>query len=313
MEHRRLGDSGLEVSALSLGGWLNAGGWVDEKRSIYLMHHAFAAGINLFDEADMYTDGQAEIVLGKALKDLPRDQIVVATKCGLRVQEGPFGAGLSKKHIIQSCEKSLQRLGLEYIDLYQAHVPDRETPIEETMEAFDLLIRQGKVLYIGCSNFSDLDIIKANNVAWENGWRRFISNQPKYNMLHRDPEAAIFPATLKEGMGNIIFSPLAHGILSGKYNDDNVPDQSRIKRWDLPSPFYNEANLEIVGKLRNLASEADMTVAQLAIRWCLLREEVSSVILGASNPDQLDENLGALDKTISQDLQAVIAALLVSK
>jgi aryl-alcohol dehydrogenase-like predicted oxidoreductase len=302
MRYRHLGDSGLQVSEISLGGWLNIGGWVDEKDSLFLIHEAFAAGINLFDVADIYAEGQAELVLGKALKELPREQIVVATKCYWRMWPGPLGEGLSKKHIVAACEASLRRLDIDYIDLYQVHHPDPTTPIEETMAALDLLVHQGKVLYLGCSNFSGKDLEAANKIARTVGGTRFISSQPLYNLLAREPEEDLFPVCKKLGVGNIVYSALAHGVLTGKYQAGAIPAESRHARWKEGSRFVTEENLDLIERLRPLAEETGLTLAQLALRWCLRREEVASVIIGVTKPSQLDENLGATGRDLDEGL-----------
>ncbi len=311
MRYRNLGKSGLQVSEIALGGWLNLGGWLSEKDSIFLVHQAFAAGVNLFDVADVYADGACEVVLGKALKALPREQIVVATKCRFRMWPGPAGEGLSKKHIIQACEDSLRRLQVDYIDLYQAHNTDEDTPIEETMAAFDMLVRQGKVLYTGSSNFSGKEIGTANKAARTVGGTAFISNQPLYNMLQRNAEQELFPACKKLCVGNIVYSPLAHGVLSGKYTSVEAGTEGRLAHWEPEDNFLTEENLAIVGQLGALATEFDMTTAQLALRWCLRRPEVAAVIVGASKSEQLDENTAAGDIVLSSEqlkaIESVIA------
>ena len=310
MRYRTLGRSGLQVSEIALGGWLNLGGWLSEKDSIFLIHQAFAAGVNLFDVADVYADGACEVVLGKALKALPREQIVLATKCRYRMWPGPAGEGLSKKHIIQACEDSLRRLQVDHIDLYQAHHPDADTPIEETMAAFDLLVRQGKVLYLCSSNFSGKEITAANKAAKDLGGSAFKSNQPQYNMLHREAEQELFPACKKLGVGNIVYSPLAHGVLSGKYKSLDGITEGRLAHWQPENNFLTEENLAKVEQLNTLAGEYGMTCAQLALRWCLRRPEVAAVIVGASKPNQLDENTAAGNMALTgEQLQAIEAVI----
>ncbi|UCH10632.1 MAG: aldo/keto reductase family protein [Fidelibacterota bacterium] len=293
MEYRRLGRSGLQVSEITLGGWLNIGGWVDEKTSIALIYQAFAGGVNLFDVADVYADGESERVLGKALKALPREQVIVASKCRWRMWPGPLGEGLSKKHIVDSCEGSLRRLGVEYIDLYQVHAPDEDTPIEETMAALDLLVHQGKVLYLGCSKFNGKQLKEANAIAENRNGTPFISSQPRYNLLDRKPERGVFPACAKLGVGNIVFSPLAQGVLTGKYKGGTIPDGSRMAHPGHENRYFTEEHLATVERLRPLAEKYDMTLAQMALRWCLRREEVTAVIVGAARPEQLEETLAA--------------------
>ena len=313
MQYRNLGRSGLQVSEISLGGWLNLGDWVDERRSITMIHQAFAAGVNLFDVADVYADGRAEVVLGQALKELPREQVVVATKCRVRMWPGPLWEGLSKKHIVEACEASLRRLDVDYIDLYQVHAPDPDTPIGETMTALDLLVRQGKVLYLGCSNFTGEQLREAQATAEAQGGTRFISSQPRYNMLSREPEEELFPACKKLGVGNIVYSPLAQGVLTGKYQPGVVPEGSRQAHSEFNIPLLNEENLAAVEQLRPLAAEFGMTVAQLALRWCLRREEVTSVIVGATRPEQLDETLRAGGMTLDQDQTKAVDGVLAKQ
>ena len=313
MQYRNLGRSGLQVSEISLGGWLNLGDWVDERDSIALIHQAFAAGVNLFDVADVYADGQAEVVLGQALKELPREQVVVATKCRVRMWPGPLGEGLSKKHIVEACEASLKRLDVDYIDLYQIHAPDPDTPVAETMAALDLLVRQGKVLYLGCSNFTGEQLREAQSAAESQGSTRLICSQPRYNLLSREPEEELFPACSELGVGNIVYSPLAQGVLTGKYQPGVVPEGSRQAHREFNIPFLNEENLAAVEQLKPLAEEFGMTVAQLALRWCLRREEVSSVIVGATRPEQLDETLRAGGMTLDQDQIRAVEGVLVKQ
>jgi len=310
MQYRYLGRSGLQVSEISLGGWLNLGDWVDERNSIALIHQAFAAGVNLFDVADVYADGQAETVLGKALMELPREQVIVATKCRWRMWPGPLGEGLSKKHIIDACHASLKRLEVDYIDLYQVHAPDPDTPIGETMAALDLLVRQGKVLYLGCSNFTGEELRETQSAADSQGGTRFISSQPQYSMLWREPEKELFPACRELGVGNIVYSPLSQGVLTGKYQRGIVPEGSRQAHSEHDIPFINEENLATVDRLKPLAEQFGMTVAQLALRWCLRREEVTSVIVGATRPEQLDETLRAGGITLDQDQTKAVEGVL---
>ena len=313
MQYRYLGRSGLQVSEISLGGWLNLGDWVDERRSIALVHQAFAAGVNLFDVADVYADGRAEVVLGQALKELPREQIVATTKCRVRMWPGPLGEGLSKKHIVEACEASLKRLDVDYIDLYQVHSPDPDTPIGETMAALDLLVRQGKVLYLGCSNFTGEQLREAQAAAEAKGGTRFIASQPHYNLLSREPEEELFPACRELGVGNIVYSPLAQGVLTGKYQPEVVPEGSRQAHGEFNIPFLNEENLAAVEQLKPLAAEFGMTVAQLALRWCLRREEVTSAIVGATRPEQLDETLRAGGMTLDQDQTKAVDGVLAQQ
>lgn len=309
MQYRTLGNSGLKISEIALGGWLNFSNYVDEALSIRLIQHAFAGGVNLFDVADVYADGQAEVALGKALKDLPRDQIVVATKCRGRMWPGPLGEGLSKGHIMAACEASLKRLQVDHIDLYQVHWPDEETPIEETLEAFDLLVQQGKVRYIGCSNFSAKQLEAAQKAAAKRSGVRFISSQPRYNLFFRDPEKHLFPACTKLGVGNVVYSPLAHGVLSGKYRTGELPSQGRLSRPDFESRWGSDDFFAKAAALAALAAEYNMTTAQLALRWCLHQPVVSAVIVGVRSHEQLDENLATSSHTLDEDQYQAVSKL----
>jgi aryl-alcohol dehydrogenase-like predicted oxidoreductase len=310
MQYRHLGRSGLQVSEIALGGWLTLGGWLDEKASITLIHQAFAAGVNLFDVANVYADGESERVLGKALKSLPREQVIVATKCRWRMWPGPLGEGLSRKHIVDSCDGSLRRLGVDYIDLYQVHAPDPETPIEETMAALDLLVHQGKVLYLGCSKFNGKQLKEANAAAEAHHGTPFISSQPRYNLLDRKPERGVFPACAKLGIGNIVFSPLAQGVLTGKYRGGNIPAESRMAHPGHENRYFADEHLATVERLRPLAEKFGMTLAQMALRWCLRLEEVSAVIVGATRPEQLDETLAASGTLLADEQIDEIEAVL---
>ena len=300
MQYRHLGKSGIQLSAISIGGWLNFGSWIDDDEAIKLIHQAFSAGINLFDVADVYANGQAETVLGKALKELPREQVVVATKCRGRVWPGPMGEGLSRKHIIEACHASLKRLDIDYIDLYQIHDPDPNTPIEETIAALNLLVHQGKILYPGYSNFSPEDLENAQTGINASNRTGFISNQTQYNLLWRVSERKLFPACQKLGIGILGCSPLAEGVLTGKYHDGMTPAGSR-QTHDYDIPLLNEDNLAIVEKLRALAEQFGITMAQLALSWCLRRKEVVSVIIGVTSPEQLDENLVAGNQLLDDE------------
>lgn len=304
MKYRRLGNSGLKVSRISLGGWLTFGGHLDVERSVKLIQYAFFNGVNLFDVADVYLEGKAEEILGKALKELPREQIVIATKVRGRMHPGHFGAGLSKKHILHACESSLRLLKTDFIDLYQFHAPDDEVPLEESLEALDILVRQGKVLYVGCSNFSASRIRQGLDISSRKGYPRFISNQPCYNMLQREIEDDVFPLCKDKGIGNIVYSPLAQGVLTGKYEKGKVPPKGSRggkKGGEFMSRYLTDENLDKVAKVKKEAAKLDMTPAVLALAWVLRRPEVSSAIVGATSREQLDENLKAAELTLSED------------
>ncbi len=310
MRYKQLGRSGLKISEIALGGqgWSTSGS-LNERQSIALINQAFAAGVNLFDVADVYNAGQAEIVLGKALLGLPREQLVIATKCQGRIWPGPMGAGLSKKHIIEACEKSLRRLGVDYIDLYQVHGPDPDVPIEETMAALELLIQQGKVAYIGCSNFDGTQLTAANKAATKAGATPFISSQPCYNIIWRAAEKELFPACKQAKVGNIVYSPLARGVLTGKYLNGQLPAGSCKARGVEASLFFDDCYHAVVAELVQFADEQELTMAQLALRWCLSHEQVAAVIVGARTVDQLDQNLAAADVDLPVGLVKRINAI----
>lgn len=314
MKYRALGNSGLQVSELSIGGWLTLGGTVYDKISVDLIKRAFYHGVNLFDMADVYSNGQSEIMLGKAARDLPREQMVVATKVFGTMHPGPFGQGLSKKHIIQACEASLNRLNMDYIDLYQFHVFDESVPLEESMEALDILVRQGKILYAGCSNFSTKQMDMALGISSANSFPRFISNQPKYNLLKKsfldeDYEDDLFPFCQKHGIGNIVYSPLAHGVLTGKYQQGKTPPQGSRISGEFKSVHLTKENLAKVCKLKEIADRAGLTLIQLSFAWILRKQEVSSAIIGATSVTQLESNLSASGIELDQDTLIAIDAL----
>ena len=305
MNYRRLGNSGLKISEVGLGGWLTLGGHLDDALSVRIIEHAFFCGINLFDVADVYSQGHSEVVLGKAAKELPRDQMVVATKVFGRMHEGPFGAGLSKKHILQACDASLKRLGMDTIDLYQFHLYDDDVPLEESLEAMDILVQQGKVLYVGCSNFDALQIREGLDIASRLNYPRFISNQPRYNMLDRGIEDEVLPLCGRQGVGNIVYSPLAEGVLTGKYRKGRpYPEGSRMTYQDnrFESPHFTDENLHRVEKIGRAARSLDVTLPALALAWVLRRPEVSSALMGVTSIRQLDENVNASRVELTADV-----------
>ena len=302
MNYRKLGRSGLKVSEISLGSWITYGGTVEDAQSVDLIHHAFDKGINLFDTADVYAQGEAERVLGIALKDMPRNEVVVATKCMGRVWPGPLGAGLSRKHVFDAIEASLTRLGLDYVDLYQAHAPDGDTPLEETLSAFNDLVRHGKVRYLGLSNFNAAETVEALRICERNGWEKVISHQPPYNLLDRRIEPQLMPICENEGIGFIVYSPLAQGILTGKYSGGKKPKGSRATTQysKFMSKWMTAKHLKRVNSLVRLASVKKKSPAQMALAWTLREPSVSSAIIGATTRKQLSENLGALKVKLSK-------------
>lgn len=296
MHYRRLGNSGLEVSEVGFGSWLTLGSAVDARGSGELVRLAYDLGVNFFDTADVYANGSAEEALGRAIRELPRGRLVIASKCFFAMSEHPNDRGLSRKHVHESVEGSLKRLGLEHLDLHQCHRFDPEVPLEETVRAYEDLVRQGKVLYWGVSQWSGAQIREACAIADATGGYRPISNQPGYSILRREIESEVLPTCNELGIGQLAFSPLAQGALTGKYAAGTRPAGSRAaderrNRWmdDMLKP---EA-LATVRALRPLADELGISPAQLALRWCLRVPQVASVIVGATQRDQLEDNCAA--------------------
>lgn len=304
MQYRRVGTSGLQLSALSFGAWVTFGKQVGRAQARDMLALAHDRGVNYFDNAETYNNGVAEQVMGDVLADLrfPRDSYCVSSKVffGAVDDPRPTQRGLSRKHVMEACHQALQRLRVDYLDLYFCHRPDPDTPIVETVAAMDTLIRQGKVLYWGTSEWPAEAIEEAHRVARENHFYAPIVEQPQYNLLHRERvEEEYAPLYEKYGMGTTIWSPLCSGLLSGKYNH-GIPEDSRLAQpgyeW-LRKSVLGEGD-ERLGKVRALqpiADELGASLASLAIAWCLLNPHVSTVMLGASKREQLAQNLDALD------------------
>jgi voltage-dependent potassium channel beta subunit len=298
MQYRRLGSSGLKVSAISLGSWLTIGNTVGQRESAALVRAAFEAGINLFDTADVYACGEGERALGEAIAGLRRESLVIASKCFFPMSDEVNDRGLSRKHVFESLHASLRRLRTDYLDLYQCHRPDPETPIAETAMAMDDLIRQGKVLYWGVSLWEPAQIAQAVQLCRAGGLHPPISNQPPYSLLERDIESRVMRTCSELGLSQIVFSPLAQGVLTGKYGRgepgaDTRAGDARINQFI--GRHLTPANHARVAALVELARRLQARPAQVALAWCLRREEVSSVIIGARTVAQLEENLGALE------------------
>jgi aryl-alcohol dehydrogenase-like predicted oxidoreductase len=306
MKFRYLGNSGLLVSRICLGtmtfGMKDWG--CDQATAVAITRRFLEAGGNFIDTADMYSAGVSEEYLARAIADVPRDQLVLATKCWFRVHPDPNGKGLSRKHILHAIECSLRRLGTDYVDLYQLHGPDPHTPIEETMRAMDDLVRSGKVRYIGCSNFYGWQIVKANAVATAHGWSRLISGQHLYNLLRRDIEREVLPACQDAGLGMMCWSPLASGLLTGKYDGRKAPaEDSRVglrANIDMPR-YWNEASFKIIAEVEKVAAEEGKTPAQVALAWLLHDRRVTAVIVGSKKPEQIDDGLVAGDWDLSPE------------
>jgi voltage-dependent potassium channel beta subunit len=314
VEYRPLGRTGLNVSEIALGSWLTYGRSVETDTARQCILRAYELGINLFDTANSYHRGDAEKVLGEALRDVPRSDVVIATKVYFPMGEGPNDRGLSRKHVIEQCHASLQRLGTDYIDLYQCHRYDENTPLEETLRALDDLVSQGKVLYIGVSEWTAAQIAEARGLQRQMGWDPIVSNQPQYSMLVRTIEREVLPLSEREGIGQIVWSPLAQGILTGKYHPGEPPpahsrgadptSNTFMERW------MSDAVLERVQRLRPIADELGLTMAQLALAWTLRLPGISSAIVGATRVQQVDDNAAASGVHLSDEvLERIDAAL----
>src|SRR3954464_3320152 len=299
MRYRRLGASGLKVSEVSLGSWLTYGGHVADRAAQACIHRAYELGVNLFDTADAYRHGAAERLVGSALRRYARESYVLATKVYFPMGEGPNDRGLSRKHIVESCEASLDRLGVDYIDLYQCHRFDTESALEETLRALDDLVSAGKVLYVGVSEWSADQLEEARALGDRLLLRPIRSNQPQYSLLWRHIEQDVVPVSERLGIGQIVWSPLAQGVLTGKYRSgEATPRDTRAGHPDPQTSqfvrlFMRDDILEAVGALRGIASELGLTMAQLALAWVLRQPNVSSAIIGASRPEQVEDNCGA--------------------
>ena len=293
MEHRQLGRSGLKVSAVGLG-CNNFGRRCSEERTREVVHKALDLGVTMFDTADFYSAGLSEEYLGKALGARRKD-VVVATKFGLAMRQGPYGGGASRRYVMTAVEASLKRLGTDYIDLYQLHFPDKETPIEETLSALDALVRAGKVRYIGSSNFAGWQIADAAWVAKSCGFVAFVSAQNHYNLLDRRIEREVLPAAQAFDIGILPYFPLASGMLTGKYKRGaTIPDDSRVAaNPDAAKRLLTEANFAVVEALDTFAGERGKSTLDVAIAWLLGQGQVASVIAGATKPAQVEANVAA--------------------
>ncbi|CAD6888159.1 unnamed protein product [Tilletia laevis] len=322
MQFRQLGNSGLRVSILSFGGWLTLGGTQDAKATEALLKLAFEHGVNTFDTAEVYSGGKCEIAMGQAIKNLDyeRSDLVIITKIFFGTgSKSPNGKGLSRKHIVEGLDASLKRLQMDYVDVVKAHRPDVSTPMHEIVRAFNHVINTGKAHYWGTSEWSSFQIQEAHDIADKLGLIPPVSDQCQYNMFHRErPEKEYAPLYEKYGYGTTIWSPLASGVLTGKYND-GVPDDSRLANHkDMAHRLTSEegkANIEKVRKLTEIASSLDTTPTILALAWCASKKHVSTVILGATKPEQLEENLKALDllEKLTPEVDAKIEEVLANK
>jgi aryl-alcohol dehydrogenase-like predicted oxidoreductase len=306
MEHRHLGRSGLKVSEIAYGNWITHGSQVEEDAARACVAAALDEGITTFDTADAYAGTRAEEVLGRALHGVRRESVEICTKVYWPTGRGANDRGLSRKHLLESAHASLRRLQTDYLDLYQAHRYDHETPLAETMRAFEDLVRQGKVLYVGVSEWRAEEIAAALRIADDMGFDRIVSNQPQYNMIWRVIESEVIPLCEKEGIGQVVFSPIAQGVLTGKYRPgEPVPSGSRAADPDGSSfiqRYLNEDLLRRVAELTPVAAEAGLTLAQLAVAWVLQNANVSAAIIGATRPEQVRENAQASGVRLPADV-----------
>ena len=314
MEYRRLGNAGVQVSAVSLGAWLTYGSErVAYESAQACVRTAIENGINFIDVADIYAQGEAEKTVGKIVKDYKRSDLVISTKAYWAMSDNINDRGLSRKHIFESVEKSLKRFDMDYVDIFFCHRYDDESPTEETVRAISDLITQGKILYWGTSMWSAANISEAIGIADRVGAYRPVSEQSIYNMLEREQvEGEVQEVAAMKGMGLVVFSPLAQGILTGKYND-GIPAGSRAAQIDWVAEGVTEERVEKVRKLTGLANEMGISVAALALAWALKNPVVSSVITGASRPEQVKENLKALEVKMTPEIDVKIEAVLGNK
>ena len=288
----------MRVSAVGLGSWITYGGTVEEDVARQCLLRAYELGVTFFDTANVYARGRAEEVVGRTLRELPRGSYVLATKVFFPMGDGPNDKGLSRKHVHEQVHASLRRLGVDHIDLYQCHRYDESTPLEETCRVMDDLIRQGKILYWGTSEWSASQIAHAVDLCRSEGWAPPASNQPQYSALYRRIEKAVLPTCEDRGVGNVVWSPLAQGVLTGKYTSvDDVPADSRAagEQGNSMQGFLKQNVLDAVQGLRPVADEAGCTIAQLSLAWCLRQRAVSSVIVGATKPQHVDDNVAAAE------------------
>ena len=301
MQYRRLGSGPLQVSELSYGTWLTVAGGIGREQAIRCIHAALDHGITLFDTANQYGAGEAERMLGEALKSYPRDRYLIATKLFFPVGDEP-DRGLSAEQIEKQLDRSLRRLGVDVIDLYQCHRFDAETALEESLEALDGAVQAGKVRAIGFSEWTAEQIDAAARIAEANGFTAFTSSQPQYSMLWRKPEGKVFAECARHRIGNLAFSPLAHGVLTGKYAPGQAPPPGTRAASEAMNVFMETAGrhyrsdylLESVAQLKPIAADLGMTMPQMALAWVLRRTEIASAIMGASRPEQIADNVRAI-------------------
>lgn len=325
MNYRNLGKYGVKVSEVGLGSWLTYGNATEAETAERCIDRAYELGVNFFDTANAYARGASEQAVGKALAKYPRESYVLATKVYFPMGDGPNDRGLSRKHITEQCHASLKRLGTDYIDLYQCHRYDTSTPLEETLTALDDLARQGKILYYGVSEWTAEQIAHAVDIVRAGRLHPLASNQPQYSLLARGIEKGVLPVCEREGIGQVVFSPLAQGLLTGKYQPGQPPPEGSraadprqnqfLKSGELDRYVHDRirvdnALLERIQRLVPIAEAQNLTLPQMALAWCLRRKNVSSVIIGASRPSQIDDNVVASGKILPETVLAQIDAVL---
>jgi aryl-alcohol dehydrogenase-like predicted oxidoreductase len=314
MKYRKLGRTGLKVSEISLGSWLTYGNSTENETAVRTIETAYELGINSFDTANVYARGEAEKTVGEALSKYPRESYVLATKVFGQMGDGPNDKGLSRKHIFEQLHASLKRLNMDYVDIYYCHRYDTETPIDETLRTIDDLVRQGKVLYVGVSEWTAQQIQLGLGTADKYLLDRIVVNQPAYNMLNRKIENEIIPVSEANGISQIVFSPLAQGVLTGKYKQrDKLPEGSRAtdpKANMFMDRVLQDESLKKVAKLQEIAESLDITVSQLALAWVLRQPNVASALIGASRPEQVEENAKSSGITLTEVTTEKIEAIL---
>ena len=318
MEYRQLGRSGLKVPELCFGAgtfgaaneFFKAWSETTQEEADRIVGICMDAGLNFFDTADIYSDGSSEMALGKALSHHKREDLLISTKATFRLGEGPNDVGSSRYHLIQSLERSLKRLGTDYVDVYHLHAFDATTPVEETLNTLDKFVREGKVRYIACSNFSGWHLMKSLSVSERYGWARYVGHQAYYSLVGRDYEWELMPLALDQGVGALVWSPLGWGRLTGKIRRGQpLPKESRLHATAAQGPQVSDEYLyKVVDAIDEVAKETGKTVPQIALNWLLRRPSVSTVIIGARNEEQLKQNLGAVGWELSKEQIAKLDA-----
>jgi len=314
VKYRKLGRTGLKVSEISLGSWLTYGNSTEKETAIRTIDKAYELGINSFDTANVYAKGEAEKIVGEALRRYPRESYVLATKVFWPMGDGPNDRGLSRKHVFEQLHASLKRLNLDYVDIYYCHRYDPETPVDETLRTIDDLVRQGKVLYVGVSEWTAQQIQEALGTADKYLLDRIVVNQPVYNMFNRYIEKEVIPVCEQNGISQIVFSPLAQGVLTGKYKrGEKLPEGSRAadpKSNQFMNDLLKDEVLIKVEQLQNIANELGIKLSQLALAWVLRQPNVASALIGASKPEQVEENVKAVDVELSDEVIEKIEEIL---